>query len=266
MNCASVQESELMTMKFGSLFSGIGGMDLGLESAGMRCAWQVEINDYANAILTREFPDVRRFRDVREVGAHNLSPVDLIAGGFPYQDISSANTNRAGLAGARSGLWSEFARIIGELRPSYALIENVPNLVSCGLERVLCDLAALRYDAEWTTLRASDFGFPHRRERLFIVAYPERFGLAQAEVFAESYRRHLQERQNPNQLSPNRDTVHLETIGRTYVAIPERVRVDDGLSGRLREQGIRGLGNAVLPQVAEWIGKQIFVHANHNRM
>src|SRR6476661_6834913 len=129
-------------LTFGSLFAGIGGIDLGLERAGMRCAWQVEIDDYATRVLAKHWPDVTRFRDVRSVGAHNLTPVDLLAGGFPCQDISDAG-KRAGIEGARSGLWSEFARLIGELRPRYVLVENVTALLRRGMGTVLGDLAAL---------------------------------------------------------------------------------------------------------------------------
>jgi DNA (cytosine-5)-methyltransferase 1 len=198
---------------------------------------------------------------VREAGAHNLSRTTLVAGGFPCQDVSRCNPRGEKLEGARSGLWSEFARIIGELRPAYALIENVTGLFNSGFERVLCDLAALRYDAEWTTLRASDFGYPHTRERLFIVAYPERERLAQMSVFVESYRRHLRKRQDARELPADFDAVHLEAVGRTYVRIPENLCVDDGLPARLVRPQIRGYGNAVVPEIAEWVGRRIYAHA-----
>jgi DNA (cytosine-5)-methyltransferase 1 len=100
----------------GSLFAGIGGFDLGFERAGMRVSWQVEQDAYCRAVLARHFPDAARYEDVREVGIDNLDPVDLICGGFPCQDLSSAGRG-AGIDGARSGLWSEFARIVRELRP-----------------------------------------------------------------------------------------------------------------------------------------------------
>jgi DNA (cytosine-5)-methyltransferase 1 len=156
----------------GSLFSGIGGLELGLEWAGLgRVTWQVEKDEYCRQILAKHWPDAVRHEDVRTVGAHNLSRVDVLCGGFPCQDISVAGKG-AGLSGSRSGLWSEYARIIRELRPSLVVIENVAALVVRGLDRVLCDLAASGYDAIWFPLRASDVGAPHLRERLFIVAYP----------------------------------------------------------------------------------------------
>lgn len=165
----------MSALTVGSLFSGIGGLELGLERAGMQTKWQVELDDYATKILERHWPTVTRYRDVRDVGGHNyyrrLQPVDVICGGFPCQDISLSGSG-AGIDGARSGLWSEFARIICELRPRYAVVENVPALLGRGMGRVLGDLAALGYDAEWSVLSACALGAPHTRERLFIVAYP----------------------------------------------------------------------------------------------
>ena len=158
-------------MNHGSLFSGIGGFDLGFERAGIRTLWQVEIDPYCRRVLAKNFPGSERFSDIRECGAHNLAPVDILSGGFPCQDISNAG-KRAGIDGERSGLWSEYARIIRELRPRYVVVENVAALLGRGMGRVLGDLAALGYDAEWQSIRASDVGAPHRRERIWIVAYP----------------------------------------------------------------------------------------------
>lgn len=169
------------TLTFGSLFAGIGGIDLGLERAGMRCAWQVEIDDYATKVLAKHWPDVTRFRDVRECGKHNLSRVDLIAGGFPCQDISDAG-KQAGIEGERSGLWAEFFRIICELRPRFVLVENVAALTHRGMGRVLGDLAAGGYDAEWQILSAESVGAPHIRERVFIVAYTPSCGMESQRV------------------------------------------------------------------------------------
>lgn len=161
-------------MRIGSLFSGIGGLELGLEWAGLgHVVWQVEQDEFCRSVLAKHWPDAERFDDVRTVGAHCLAPVDLICGGFPCQDLSYAGKG-AGLAGARSGLWSEYRRIVGELRPRFVVVENVAALLARGLGDVLGDLAALGYDAEWHCLRASDVGAPHRRDRLFIVAYTER--------------------------------------------------------------------------------------------
>lgn len=118
-------------MRVGSLFSGIGGLDLGLARAGFHITFQVEIDPYCQKVLAQHWPEVQRFEDVRECGAHNLPAIDVLAGGFPCQDISTAG-KRAGIEGERSGLWREFARIIGEARPRYVLIENVAALLYAG--------------------------------------------------------------------------------------------------------------------------------------
>lgn len=158
-------------MRIGSLFSGIGGLELGLEWAGVgETQFQVEIDDYCRAVLAKHWPAVARFADIRTVGAHNLPPVDVLCGGFPCQDISNAG-KRAGITGARSGLWAEFARIIRELRPRYVVVENVGALLVRGLDTVLGDLAAAGYDAEWDVLSAADVGAPHLRRRVFLIAW-----------------------------------------------------------------------------------------------
>lgn len=156
----------------GSLFAGIGGLDLGLERAGFEVRWQVEIDDYCKAVLRKHWPGVKQYGDIREVRGYDLEPVDLICGGFPCEDISLASATGVGIIGKRSGLWSEFKRILGEVRPQWALIENVPALRSRGLALVLQDLDALGFDAEWHCIPASSLGAPHQRDRIFIVAYP----------------------------------------------------------------------------------------------
>ncbi|ADV83852.1 DNA cytosine methyltransferase [Terriglobus saanensis] len=155
----------------GSLFAGIGGIDLGFERAGFRTVWQVEINPYCQRVLAKNFPHAERYADIRECGAHNLKPVDVIVGGFPCQDISNAG-KRAGITGERSGLWGEYARIVRELRPRFVFVENVAALLGRGMGTVLGDLAEIGYDAEWEIVSAADVGAPHLRERIWIVAYP----------------------------------------------------------------------------------------------
>jgi DNA (cytosine-5)-methyltransferase 1 len=161
----------MSTLTVGSLFSGIGGLELGLKRAGMRTVWQVEKDDYCRKVLAKHWPDVQRFDDVCRVGAHNLSPVDLICGGFPCQDISTAGRGEGIVEGNRSGLWFEYRRIIRELRPRYVFVENVAALLARGLDIVLGDLAESGYDAEWDCIPAAAVGAPHRRDRLFLVAY-----------------------------------------------------------------------------------------------
>jgi DNA (cytosine-5)-methyltransferase 1 len=164
-------------LTIGSLFSGIGGLELGLEGAGLGpTLWQVERDPYCQEVLSKHWPSATRFDDVRGVGTGTLQPVQLICGGFPCQDISVAG-KRAGLAGERSGLWREFARIVGELRPPFVLVENVAALLERGaLGSVLGDLAALGYDAWWDCLPAAALGAPHQRDRLFLLAYSSAHG------------------------------------------------------------------------------------------
>ena len=162
-------------LTFGSLFSGAGMMDLGIEAAGVRCRWQVEIDDYATGVLARHWPTVPRYRDVHEfpppVSRLDGLRVDLIAGGFPCPPVSCAGKRR-GTADPR-WLWPEMVRVVRLLRPRWVLAENVRGLLSAGngsvFAGVLRDLADSGYRVGWTLLRASDFGYPHRRERVFIV-------------------------------------------------------------------------------------------------
>ena len=156
-------------LTFGSLFAGIGGFDLGLEWAGMRCLWQVEIDDYCNGVLAKHWPDVRRYHDVRECGADNLAAVDLVCGGFPCQPHSVAGKRR-GAADDRD-LWPEMRRIVDELKPTYVMAENVPGIRTTILPAVLADLEGLGYEVACLVVPACGLGAPHRRERVFIVAH-----------------------------------------------------------------------------------------------
>lgn len=162
-----------LKMRVGSLFSGIGGIELGLERAGgFETRWFVECEPYAQEILRKHWPQAPIYDDVKTIDFTKLQQVDMLTGGFPCQDISNAG-RRAGIQGERSGLWKYYLRAIREIRPKIALIENVSALTIRGLGVVLGDLAQEGYDAEWFDLRASDVGAPHRRERIFIVAYPK---------------------------------------------------------------------------------------------
>lgn len=175
MKVAAERVTSITSITIGSLFSGIGGLELGLEEAlrdeGFDCetAWQCEADAWCRRVLARHWPAAHLFPDVRHVGA-DAPRVDLLCGGFPCQDLSFAGKG-AGLAGKRSGLWREFARVIRELRPRVVVVENVSALLSRGAGDVLGEMAASGYDAVWQCVRASDVGAPHRRERLFIVAW-----------------------------------------------------------------------------------------------
>jgi DNA (cytosine-5)-methyltransferase 1 len=177
-------------MKAISLFSGVGGFDLGFERAGIETVLQAERDPHCLKVLERHWPAVERVDDVAKVGRWALEKygaIDLVHGGFPCQDVSFANgtlKGPKGLEGERSGLWSEFVRVLRELRPGYAVVENVGALSSRGLGAVITDLAEVGYDAEWTPVYASDFGAAHRRERIYIVATahlrdPDDFGVCE---------------------------------------------------------------------------------------
>lgn len=227
----------------------------------MTCSWQVEIDPFARLVLAKHWPDVRKHDDVRTFppGDPDDWRVDLVAGGFPCQDISQAGIKQ-GLAGRRSRLWGQYARIIDVIRPRYILIENVAALVRLGLRTVLSDLASLGFDAEWFTLSAAEFGAPHLRRRLFIVAYPDSFGRetrqAQDLVVGESLLAQEKD-QSQWEFHPWRDA------GGTVWPSPGPGLhgMDDGPSTRMDRRRLRVIGNAVVPRVAEWIGRLILQHS-----
>lgn len=162
-------------MRIGSLFSGVGGLDLAVEAVtGGTTAWQSEVGSYASAVLRKRFPDAPNLGDITTM----VDPpaVDVVCGGFPCQDVSSAG-KREGLDGQKSGLWREMARVVCRVRPRLVFVENVSTLAARGLGEVLGDLAGLGFDAEWTSVLAADVGAPHRRNRVFILAYQGRDAL-----------------------------------------------------------------------------------------
>jgi len=174
------------------LFSGIGGFSLGVERAGWKMIAFCEVSPICRHLLAHHWPEVPCYDDVQTLSEAKLRSdgivrIDAIVGGFPCQDLSYAGKG-AGLAGARSGLWREFVRLIGELRPGVVIVENVPALLNRGLGTVLADLAALGYDAEWDCIPASAVGAPHRRDRIWIVAYARG---EQHEGFGDAFRRAL---------------------------------------------------------------------------
>jgi len=159
-------------MKFISLFAGIGGLDLGLERAGMECVAQVEIDDFCQKVLTKHWANVPKFKDVRDVGKHNLPTADLICGGFPCQPHSYAGKRR-GKADDRN-LWGEYLRIIDELEPQYIVGENVPGLITTILDEILSDLETRDYTCQTFVIPAGAFNAPHWRDRVWIIAHSNR--------------------------------------------------------------------------------------------
>lgn len=172
--------------RIGSLFSGIGGLELGLEWAGLGpVLWQCELDAFRRSVLARHWPEAVRYDDVRCLDPAALAPVDLVCGGFPCQDVSSAG-KRAGLAGARSGLWYEFARIVAGIRPAWVVVENVASGAKLWVDAVCGDLGRLGYATLPVPVAASDCGAWHRRRRVFVVAHARHHD---AVVQAESRRR-----------------------------------------------------------------------------
>jgi DNA (cytosine-5)-methyltransferase 1 len=240
---------------FISLFSGIGGLDLGLERAGWRCVAQVEIDPFCRRVLAKHWPDVPKFEDVRTFqGTEINEPIDLIAGGFPCQDISNAQASngrgRTGLDGARSGMWREFSRIIRAVRPRLCLVENVAALLGLHFGRVLADLAESGFDAWWDCLPAAAVGARIFRDRVFIVASSD--PLLFPDGFTPWHVRSASEEKNRWE---SFSRIRPSFAGTPWAAEPGVDRVAYGVPDGIHRN--RGLGNAVVPQVAEWIGRRI---------
>jgi DNA (cytosine-5)-methyltransferase 1 len=254
-------------MTFGSLFAGIGGFDLGLERAGMKCVWQVENDDYCNRVLAKHWPKVRRWKDVRDFPPEPQSEwkADLICGGFPCQDISNAGP-KTGISGERSALWTEFARIIRLLRPRIAVMENVPSIRSRGLSVVLAGLAASGFDAEWDCIPASRVGANYQRDRFFLVAFPQgQRGRALAGSVGQSKGKGIPRAIGEGDIDRRPGererffSGFSQAFGRSdwWVNKPDVGRLVHGVPGKLVIPRNHALGNAVVPQIAEWIGRRI---------
>lgn len=240
-----------MKLTVGSLFSGIGGIELGLEqTGGFETKWQVEINPFAQKVLRKHWPNAELFEDVKTFPPQpmNKYKVDLLCGGFPCQDVSNARTTQEegpqGLSGEKSGLWFEFERIIRMLRPRWVLIENVGALNIRGLGTVLWGLASKGYACEWATISAASMGAPHIRKRLFIVAVqdPDGTGLEGhvGSILAQ-----------PRGWRQYADAARSDWGNPT----PRICRGADGILNRVDR--LRSLGNAVVPAVPRFIGERI---------
>ena len=311
-----------MTLTVGSLFSGIGGLDLGLERAGMNVIWQSEIDPYACRVLKKHWPEVPNHGDIKQIDWSRVERPAVICGGYPCQPFSTAG-NRKGEEDPRH-LWPWVRQAISELRPRYAILENVRGHLSLGGTTVIANLAAIGYDAEWRIVSAASVGAAHRRDRIIIVAYPDNTGSrahrhdTDRERSTEKQEREditqrgisgrgadvaypngtpgqqqcKREIQEPNigrrgtnvantQSSVKRNseshgvcTVYGQatelgkqgwdsrSISSWWETEPDVGRVADGIPNRVDR--LRGLGNAVVPQVAEIIGRLVVEHATHN--
>jgi DNA (cytosine-5)-methyltransferase 1 len=322
-----------MTYTVGSLFSGIGGLDLGLERAGMKVVWQSEIDPFACKVLKKHWPRVVNHGDIKQIDWGTVEPVDIICGGYPCQPFSTAG-KRKGTDDPRH-LWPWVRTAISELRPQYAILENVRGHLSMGGLQVIGELAEIGYDAEWRVVSAAGLGAPHRRDRIIIVAYPNSgdapdggkcthvqsqdqswgddgtgsgshsgqvsMGGARQDASNVAYpceqqlnggghqhspreikkRKALQEQVDrgsgyvaytkgsssrgtkPHHLLPRvwqttelgEQNCSTRSIGDWWETEPDVGRVADGIPHRVDR--LRGLGNAVVPQVAEYIGRLI---------
>lgn len=318
-----------MTLTVGSLFSGIGGFDLGLERAGMQIIWQSEIDEFASKVLKKHWPDVPNLGDITKVDWSGVERPDVICGGYPCQPFSQAG-KRGGENDARH-LWPAMHNAIRVLRPRYALMENVRGHLSLGFGRVLGDLAEIGYDAEWQIIPAAAVGALHKRERVFIVAYPNDTGnrtperrvddnwstqikkrqifsqfelgrrgaeMANAESkqsngrqsasdtkqfeqkrlqkqvrtsgstladtnskFVGQYRSSSDVANQSRQRHDQRERQKTNDFGQWWEVEPSVGRVANGVSNRVDR--LKGLGNAIVPQVAELVGALVVEHSQN---
>lgn len=288
----------------GSLFSGIGGFELGLERAipNSKTIWQCEQNKFAQKVLKKHWPDVPIYDDIKEMKHGTIDIVDIICGGFPCQDISQAGKGKGIANGERSGLWFEMLRIIDMVRPRIAIAENVTAITQKGrgMDIVISSLAQIGYDVEWIDVRASDEGAPHKRERIFFVAYPNGERRDSRKHHERQYKNNLDKKRNTEKNNKQRcewiggigavcettsntnhqhikkQSIHTKPMeskrlfecgsgenGRAHernywkttpIESP-LCRMDDGISNRMDR--IRALGNAIVPQCSETIGRYI---------
>ena len=291
------------------LFSGIGGFSLGLEETGhFETVAFCEIEKYPQKILKKHWPDIPIYEDVKNVTAERLRADGIITngdrivvtGGFPCQDISVAG-HQKGLTAERSGLWTELHRIIGELRPEYAIVENVSALLSGPSEqpgewfgKILGDLAEIGFDARWYSIQASDMGAPHKRNRVWILAYPNdnanetdsRKTRKKERIQKEHWEKGLSwqsgRTNNDTANVANSDSIErnehetdkrdgkfkaqkisgnrscLPRRGEWWATEPNVGRVANGVSSRVDR--LKGLGNAIVPQIATLLGDTIIRH------
>jgi len=242
-------------LTFGSLFTGIGGFDLGFERAGMVCKWQVEIDNYCNKVLEKHWSGIKRYRDIRKCGKYNLDKVDVIIGGFPCPAFS--------IAGKRGGfqqddLFFEMLRVCNEISPDWVVFENVQGFVKWRKEAIN-EIKNIGYDIVDVILDARDFGIPQSRRRWFGICFRqgnsinpqllqrvqgiESKGLYGVRSYVENTKRGWTH------------TIQTKDKWRAICSNAKRMRIDNGVSNRMDR--LRCLGNAVVPQVAEFVAKGI---------
>ena len=272
-------------IRLGSAFSGIGGFELGLHWAipDLETVWQIEKDKFCQKVLKKHWPNSQIYDDITTINTKDLEDVDMLCAGFPCQDFSFAGKG-AGIHGKKSGLFWELWRVLSEFGEQerqipIVLLENVPAITNRGMGTVLGALSEIGYNAEFFTIRASDFGAPHRRERWFCICYvgDSQSRDAHRPVTVSSPKNKEQPRRTnlQNGLSTNTDSKRTQVqIKREYTtiqmsgskgkngAIWEKGAVesavcsmDDGISNRVAR--IRALGNAIVPQCTYWIGRRM---------
>lgn len=248
------------------LFSGIGGFSLGLErTGGFETVAFCEIDPYCQKVLTKHWQGVPIYEDVRDLTSARLASdgiaVDVITGGFPCQDISCAGRREGISDGTRSGLWSEIGRLIDEIQPRYVIVENVANLLAGPSEqpggwfgRVLGDLAEIGYDAEWHCIPAAYVGLPHSRDRVWLVAHPKQVRCLRLDEDLKDKCAQIDQPRNHPRWA---DTLSvLPSVDEFFSYRGEDFeRNDNGIPEGL--DGLGALGNAVVPQIPEMIGRAI---------
>lgn len=233
-------------MNFGSLFSGIGGLDLGLERCGFRCVWQVEINEFCRKVLAKHWPNVARHDDVRTFDPSAFAACDLVAGGFPCKQTSCAaavHGRRNGLDGSDSGLWHEMLRIIREAKPANVIVENVAGVSTWSAE-IEGGLEAAGYAVSRLPLSAQGVGAPHLRRRVFFLA--------------NAHGKRLPESRQGGPPEAEREPGGAADGDAWLSSLPGVLRVADGVPGGVdRRERIVALGNSVVPAMGEAVGRAL---------
>lgn len=254
-------------IKVGSLFSGIGGMEIGLSRAIPNAVpvWFCEKEDYPRSILRKHWPGVPIYDNVKNINKSNVESIDILTGGFPCQSISLAGNMKGLQDDEKSGLWWEMWRIIRDLRPRIVIMENVANVIRLGGIDVVGSLAKIGYCVEWEIVSARQMGAVHLRRRWFGVAYPEKFetpsvgtvtdsdGVGSVETLNtgitsfDCLRSDIQRRRSSNQTTSEN---YWKTVPNPE---PTICRLDDGISDRLAK--LKALGNAIVPACSEYVGR-----------
>lgn len=251
-------------MRHIGLFEGIGGFSLAVREMGWKTIAQSEIDPFCQEILKYHFPKSKLHGDIKTTDFKIYrGKCDILTGGFPCQDASIANKESKGLQGERTGLWKEMCRAIREIRPKYVVAENVANLLKINggrdFGRILGEISRMGYNAEWRICTASEKGAPHRRRRLYLVAYPNSVMLQEDQTFLP----YVHPKASPKPWMFNGTTVPL-VRGGAWKSEPPVLVVDDGISPKLHRESIKACGNSLTPDIPLSILKSISMYELNN--